>query len=123
MNEKEKLINLSCAAGWNLFTDSNAINQVADHLTAKNVAIPPVNVGQTVYLVRCPFNHELFVSEEIIEKVRIEYTKDGILRKFGNRSFEAYDIDLGETVFTDKKAAEAKLAAKKAASRLKTDWK
>lgn len=108
-NEKDGLIELLCTAGWNVFTDSNAISQVADHLIANNVTAPPVSVGQTVYLIRRPYHHKPFISEETVERVRIEYTADGVLRKFGNRSFDAYDIDLGETVFFAREDAERAL--------------
>ena len=109
MNEKDRLVELLCTAGWNLYTNDCNIGQIADHLIAHNVTIPPVSVGQTVYLIRRPFHHEPYISDEVVERVRIEYTKDGILRRFGNRSFEAYDIDLGETVFLTRESAERAL--------------
>jgi len=41
MNERDRLIGLLCTAGWNLFTDNSAIIQVADHLIANGVIVPP----------------------------------------------------------------------------------
>ena len=46
---RDRLVGLLCTAGWNLFTDSNAINQVADHLIANGVIVPPCKVGDVVY--------------------------------------------------------------------------
>lgn len=82
---------------------------IAVHLLAHDVSVPPVHIGQTVYLVRRPWRSPPFISEETVEWARIEYTADGLIRKFGNRSFEAYDIDLGETVFLTYKKAQAAL--------------
>lgn len=104
MNERDRLITLVGDVVVPYFA-----GQIADHLIANNVTAPPVSVGQTVYLIRRPFHHEPYISDEVVERVRIEYTKDGILRKFGNRSFEAYDIDLEETVFLAREEAEEAL--------------
>lgn len=51
MTEREKLINLLSTAGWNLFTDTQSKEQIADYLLANGVIILPVKIGDTVYRV------------------------------------------------------------------------
>lgn len=39
MTEREKLINLLSTAGWNLFTDTQSKEQIADYLLANGVHV------------------------------------------------------------------------------------
>lgn len=48
MTEREKLINLLSTAGWNLFTDTQSKEQIADYLLANGVIILPAKIGGTV---------------------------------------------------------------------------
>ena len=108
-NEKDGLIELLCTAGWNLFTDNNAINQVADHLIAHNVTIPPVSVGQTVYIIRRPTEHPAWIYECEITYISAHYFKDGKSTVFSGYNFEVAECDIGKTVFLAREEAEQAL--------------
>lgn len=61
--------------------------------------IPPVIVGQVVYVMRVPIHFKAYYSPQKIERVRVEHTPEGVRCVFGNRSFEAEPKDIGKTVF------------------------
>ena len=77
---------------------------VADHLLANGVIVPPVSVGQTVWFVR---------NEKIIEtKVeKIVLKSKGLYLKLGcNAMYETSCNSIGKTVFLTKEEAEKALA-------------
>lgn len=75
---------------------------------------PPVQVGQTVYVIRRPTHFKAHFTTEKVERVLIEYTTAGVLCKFSNRCFEAYAEDIGKDVF---------LTREEAAAALREEWK
>lgn len=71
--------------------------------------VPPVQVGQTVYVLRRPLHFKAHFTTEKVERIVVEYTTNGALCKFSSRSFEAYAEDIGKDVFLNKEAAAAAL--------------
>ena len=85
---------------------------IADHLIAHNVAIPPVSVGQTVYIIRRPIDKPEWIDECVLENVTIEYTADGKICRFKSHNFEATEKDIGAWVFLTREEAEQALEVK-----------
>ncbi len=108
-SERDGLIELLCPAGWNLFTDTNAPPQIADHLIANNVTIPPVSVGQTIYLIRRPTERPAWIDECEITYISVHYFKDGKSTVFSGYNFEVAECDIGKTVFLTREEAEQAL--------------
>lgn len=100
MTDRERLINLMSTAGWNIFTDSQSREQLADYLLEHGVIVPPCKVGDKVY--------ELTTSEEIEQrKVKdIIYDNEGFRLRL--EPYFSYEYYLNETVFlTHSEAAQA----------------
>ena len=79
---------------------------IADHLIAHNVAIPPVSVGQTVYIIRRPTERPAWIDECKVDHVRIDYFKDGCKTiSFGGYNYGATESYIGKTVFLTREEA------------------
>ena len=106
MNGRDRLIDLLCTAGWNLFPDSDAIRQVADHLIKSNIALPPVTVGQIVFIIRRPTERPAWIDECIITHMSVQYWGSGKAAAFEGYNFAATESDIGKTVFFTREEAE-----------------
>ena len=108
-SEKDGLIELLCTAGWNLYTNDCNIGQIADHLIANNVTLPPVSVGQTVYIIRRPKGSLPWIAECTVGEIHVEYTADGKVCWFKSHNYEALEEDIGHWVFLTREEAEQAL--------------
>ena len=70
---------------------------------------PPVQVGQTVYVLRRPLHFKAHFTLETVKRIVVEYTTNGVLCKFSSHNFEAYAEDIGKSVFLNREAAAAAL--------------
>ena len=82
---------------------------LTDHLIAHNVTLPPVSVGQTVYIIRRPIDKPEWIDECVVKNVIIEYTADGKTCRFKSHNFEATEKDIGAWVFLTREEAEQAL--------------
>lgn len=84
---------------------------LADHLIAHNVTIPPVSVGQTIYLIRIPTTNCLpaWIDKCEITYISVHYFKDGKSTVFSGYNFEVAECDIGKTVFLTREEAEKAL--------------
>ena len=113
---KERLVELigNAPIGVNGITlldkhEPKAIEEIADHLLANGVVVPPCKVGARVYSIACGKIYEWDIAS---------YTVDLEGKSFLNVAFmganclyrNTYRIeDIGETVFLTREEAEAKL--------------
>lgn len=75
------------------------IEQLADHLLAKGVIVPPVEIGQTVWYIR-----DKDVVETRIEKIILKH--GGLYMKLWcNSRYETTCRSIGKTVFLTKEEA------------------
>lgn len=109
MNERDRLIALlesaESAVYWNS-EDKSFVEKIADHLIANNVTIPPVTVGQTVYLIRRPTERPAWIDECKITYISVHYFEDGKSTVFNGYNFEVAECDIGKTVFFTREEAE-----------------
>ncbi len=114
MNEQDRMIELilnarrsmvgerlSCALARNCY--------IAEFLIANNVTIPPVSVGQTVYIIRRPTERPAWIDECEITYLSVHYFKDGKSTVFNGYNFEVAECDIGERVFLAREEAEQAL--------------
>ena len=114
MNDRDRLIELilntpvlkfpsgSRAQGKTYQTAQN----VADHLLANGVIVPPCKVGQTVWFIRKDIKSE--IVETNVEKILLK--QGGLYIKLGfNSMYETTCRSIGKTVFLTKEEAEEKL--------------
>lgn len=79
------------------------IEQLADHLLANGVIVPPVEIGQTVWYIRYKD-----VFETRIEKIILKH--GGLyIKLWCNSVYETTCRSIGKTVFLTKEEAEAAL--------------
>jgi hypothetical protein len=99
---RDRLIELLCEIHQKKIP---SMGDIADHLLANGVIVPPCRVGDTVYrLVACP----LRVSQFTWEIVEIKIFADEIY--FVDDSDNVFAADkIGKTVFLTKEEAEAEL--------------
>ncbi len=108
MNERDRLIGLLQSVPTNRYGDIG-IATVADHMIANNVTLPPVSVGQTVYVIRRPTDRPAWIDECVLENVTVEYTADGKICCFKSHNFEATEKDIGAWVFLAREEAKRAL--------------
>ena len=108
MNEKDRLIGLLQSVPTNHYGDIG-IETAADHLIANNITIPPVSVGQTVYIIRRPKGSLPWIAECTVGEVHVEYTADGKVCWFKSHNYEALEEDIGHWVFLTREEAEQAL--------------
>ena len=101
MNEKDRLVELIRDIVVPYFAE-----QIADHLIAHNVTIPPVSVNQTVYIIRKPQNRPAWVDKCIVDRVMIEYDSEKRICRFSGWNFIKTDEDIGKSVFLTREEAE-----------------
>jgi len=84
---------------------------LTDRLIANNVTIPPVSVGQTIYLIRIPTTNCLpaWIDKCEITYISVHYFKDGKSTVFSGYNFEVAECDIGKTVFLTREEAEQAL--------------
>ena len=110
---KDKLVKLLLDVDYTLDTDGRKARDsaefIAEYLLSKDVILPPLKCGQTVYVI-----NSLFVSEYSIKKIAY----DGIFFRFycenekyaiECRNFMFFDERIGKTVFLTQEAAEQAL--------------
>lgn len=109
---RDRLTALLESAESAVYWDSNNksfIEKIADHLIANNVTIPPVSVGQTVYIMRVPDNMEPRIVPEQVDKIEITLTAGRQRCVFSNNQFWRTSEDIGKTVFLTIEEAEQAL--------------
>ena len=109
MTEREKLIHLMSTAGWNIFSDAQAKEQLADYLLANGVIVLPVDmIGNTLWFINCDNN----IVCDKINKITIYDSHDVyiFLQNSGDESYELSDI--GKFLFYTREEAEKALAEK-----------
>ncbi len=113
-NEQDRLIELLNQTFDEQYKKRGLITaqHTADHLIANNVTIPPVSVGQTIYLIRIPTDRPAWIDECEITYISVHYFKDGKSIVFSGYNFDAAECDIGETVFFTREEAEKVLEAK-----------
>ena len=135
----ELIKGLGCVDTWNHYTDDfkepNPVEELADHLLANGVIVPPCKVGDVVYVItvkrpcyactlctdfchkNCSFNDKNKLVIKIarvcgitidgkINKVHLDIDKSKICHSY---KYTCWFEDFGKTVFLTKKEAEAKL--------------
>lgn len=107
-SERDGLIGLLQSVPTNHYGNIG-VAAVADRLIAHNVTIPPVSVGQTVYIIRRPTDKPEWIDECVVKNVTIEYTADGKICRFKSHNFEATEKDIGAWVFLAREEAEEAL--------------
>ena len=103
MNERESLIELMSTAGWNIFSDAQAKEQLADYLLANGVVVLPVDIiGNTLWFINCDDN---IVCDKIY-RIIISDRHDVyiFLQNSDNESYELSDI--GKFLFLTREEAE-----------------
>lgn len=111
IREAEKIEAISAVTGSieELIDAPRGAEAIADHLLANGVIVPPVKVGQTVYVV-----NSLWVSEYTVEAV----WWDGLMFQFKAENeeyadecsvFYFFDERIGKTVFLSREDAEKAL--------------
>lgn len=114
MNERERLIELLLESepikerdlddGWG----DNEISDIAEHLIKNSVIVPPVKVGQTVYVIpKYKGNPYCGVQQDKVQMLGI--TSRGIHIKTRNNSSFNKTYILGKTAFLTKEQAEKAL--------------
>mgnify|MGYP006864369808 CR=1 FL=1 len=121
---RDRLIELirasGCAETWDYYTDDfkkpNPIYELADHLLANGVIVPPVKVGDTVYTVYIAVFDESGEEKlymDIGKAVSLSMQEDGLWLfcryESGLTYWHKLDADLGKTVFLTYEEAEAAL--------------
>ena len=107
MNERESLIELMSTAGWNIFSDAQAKEQLADYLLANGVIVLPVDIiGNTLWFINCDDN---IVCDKIY-RIIISDRHDVyiFLQNSDNESYELSDI--GKFLFLTREEAKKALA-------------
>ena len=75
VTERKRLIHLMSTAGWNIFSDAQAKEQLADYLLANGVIVMPCSFGDTVYTIsKCYYPPYYLNSNEFIVKHYISET-------------------------------------------------
>ena len=111
MADRERLIELlsnidyACDNGSNL---QDRIEFIADYLLSNGVIVPPVKIGQTVYIIpKYNGNPYCVVKQDKVQMIGI--TSRGIHIKARNKSNFNKTYMLGKTVFLTKLEAEKAL--------------
>lgn len=110
MSEKEKLIKLIYDEVGGCTKD--VAEDIADHLLANGVIVPPVKVGQTLHVIEDRWNAQKILWEKRISEIkvnRIYYDEDGFWIEdiYG---YNYYPKCFGKIVFLSKEDAEKALA-------------
>ena len=109
VTERERLIHLMSTAGWNIFSDTQAKEQLADYLLANGVVVLPVDmIGNTLWFINCDNN----IVCDKINKITICDSHDVyiFLQNSGDEPYELSDI--GKFLFYTREEAEKALAEK-----------
>ena len=110
MNERESLIELMSTAGWNIFSDAQAKEQLADYLLANGVIVLPVDIiGNTLWFINCDNN----IVCDKINKITI-YDSHDVYIFLQNSGDEPYELsDIGKFLFYTREEAEKALKEQK----------
>ena len=106
MNERESLIELMSTAGWNIFSDAQAKEQLADYLLANGVLVLPVDIiGNTLWFINCDDN----IVCDKIDGITISDRHD-VYIFLQNSDDEPYELsDIGKFLFYTREEAEKAL--------------
>ena len=112
---RERLIELIRASGcvetWDYCTDDfkkpNPIYELADHLLANGVIVPPVKVGDTVWFNTYKRNATVCIGVQPHKVDRIDTVL--VCDDKALVSTRIYDWEIGKTVFLTREEAEAAL--------------
>lgn len=117
MDVKEKLVELLCSNS--LHRDGATMYDVADHLIANGVMVPPCKVGQTIYYLFQYSNKRIlpFVRMAKVKKIycgnsKMKFLVDCELKDTQEKGIIKtwYFDDFGKTVFLTKEEAESHLS-------------
>ena len=106
VTERDKLIELMSTAGWNIFSDAQAKEQLADYLLANGVVVLPVDIiGNTLWFINCDDN----IVCDKIDGITISDRHDVyiFLQNSGDEPYELSDI--GKFLFYTREEAEKAL--------------
>lgn len=109
MTPKEKLIDLMRAAEESCPTDQPLFDAIADTMINAGVIVPPVKLGQTVWLIK-PNAYRNKLVETEVEKIVFK-SKMGLYMKLScDELYETSCWSIGKTVFFTQEEAEMALA-------------
>ena len=103
MTEREKLIELMSTAGWNIFSDAQAKEQLADYLLANGVVVLPVDIiGNTLWFINCDDD---IVCDKIYRIIISD--RHDVYIFLQNSDDESYELsDIGKFLFYTREEAE-----------------
>lgn len=111
---RNMLIELIKGSSQYICDDAALIERIADHLLANGVIVPPVKIGQTVYVVSRYYGGFWRTHECKIDSLTI-YEKHMFMTLFDseNLDFGIEISEIGKTVFLTKELAEKALAERR----------
>ena len=108
MTDRDRLKELIKDSSQYLCEQDNLVKQIADHLLANGVIVPPCKVGDKIYMLVTRHTVCFEYPNGKMQKVKNQHTfiKETYLTK--QNFFKVLD-DFGKTVFLTKEQAEEKL--------------
>jgi hypothetical protein len=112
MTERERLIDLiGQSSMWDLKSQPLLIEQIADYLLANGVIVPPIAVGGTVYTYGARRVKEWKVH--FVGRNTQGETKFHLADKGFQHMIEAWNYDIGHSIFLSREEAEKALAERR----------
>ena len=110
VTERKRLIHLMSTAGWNIFSDAQAKEQLADYLLANGVIVLPVDIiGNTLWFINCDDN---IVCDKIYRLIVSD--RHDVYIFLQNSDNEPYELsDIGKFLFLTREEAEKALKEQK----------
>lgn len=114
MTERERLIELMSTAGWNIFSDAQAKEQLADYLLDNGVIVLPYKIDTTIWTNE-PFKDGVVRDGDIIAFEVMRGGASEIIVNFDPEPLTASFLieDVGKTVFFTREEAENALKEQK----------
>ena len=105
MTDRDRLIEIlqDTLHEWECDVSIKTLTEIAEHLLANGVIVPPCKVGQIVWLVR-----DGKIEETTVEKIVLK-DKGLYLKLLCNSFYETTCRSIGKTVFLTREEAEKKL--------------
>ena len=110
VTERKRLIHLMSTAGWNIFSDAQAKEQLADYLLANGVIVLPVDIiGNTLWFINCDDN---IVCDKIYRLIVSD--RHDVYIFLQNSDNESYELsDIGKFLFLTREEAKKALKEQK----------
>lgn len=101
---KDKLIDLlkDTLSEWECDVTDKTIEEIADHLSANGVIVPPCKIGEKIFIVITKRPKANFPKFSFVKETRLTYL-----------NLERVIAEFGKTVFLTRKEADAALARMK----------